>query len=87
MGDVYESIAVRRPRRNSRKSSYLTTYMIVAYTLPVVEEEIPSTYREVEISSKFKMWKDSIEKEMSSLHKNDTWGAGRVGQRKEGNWL
>jgi len=47
--------------------------MIVAYTLPVVEEVILYTYREVEISSESKMWKDAMVEEMSSLHKNDTW--------------
>ena len=72
MGDVYESIAVEKIRRNPRKPSWLTTDMIVAYALPVVEEAIPSTYREVEISSESKMWKDAME-EMSSLYKNDTW--------------
>jgi len=46
--------------------------MIVAYALPVVEETIPSTYREAEIRSESKMWKDAMEEEMSSLHKNDT---------------
>jgi len=34
--------------------------MIVAYTLLVIEEVIPSTYMEVEISSKSKMGKDVI---------------------------
>ena len=47
--------------------------MIVAYALPVVEEADPSTYREAEISSESKMWKDIIAEEMSSLYKNDTW--------------
>jgi len=45
----------------------------VAYALPVVEEAIPSTYMEAEISSKSKIWKDAMMNEMSSLHKNDTW--------------
>ena len=43
--------------------------MIVAYALPVIEEDIPSTYREAEISSESKMWKDAIEEEMKSLYK------------------
>ena len=73
MGDVHESITVGRPRWNPRKSCWLTTYMIVAYAPPVVEEAIPSTYREAEISSESKMWKDAMKEEMSSLHKNDTW--------------
>jgi len=47
--------------------------MIVAYALPVVEEAISSTYKEVEISAESKMWKDAMMEEMSSLHKNDTW--------------
>ena len=34
-GDVHESAAVERPRRNPRKPSWLTTDMIVAYALPV----------------------------------------------------
>ena len=73
MGDVHESITVKRTRRNSRKRSWLTTDVNVAYALPVVEEVIPSTYREAEISSEFKMWKDAMVEEMSSLYKNDTW--------------
>ena len=72
MSDVHESFAVGRPKRNPRKPSWLTTDMIMAYTLPVIEEVIPSTCREAEISSESKMWKDAMEEEMSSLHKNDT---------------
>ena len=37
MDDVHESVAVRRTRRNPRKLSWLTTDMIVAYALPIVE--------------------------------------------------
>ena len=40
---------------------------------PVIEETIPSAYREAEISLESKMQKDAIEYEMSSLFKNDTW--------------
>ena len=50
MGNVQESIAVRRTLRNPRKPSWLTTNMIVAYAFPVIEEAIPSIYREAEIS-------------------------------------
>jgi len=55
MGDAHESVAVERPRRNSRKPSWLTTDMIVSYALPVIEEVILSTYREAEITSESKM--------------------------------
>ena len=73
MGDVHESIAVGRTRRNLRKPSWLSIYIIVAlYALPVVEEVISSTYRKAEVSSEFKMWKDVMVEEMSSLYKNDT---------------
>jgi len=40
---------------NPRMPNWLTTNMIVAYALPVVEEVILSTYREAEISSESKM--------------------------------
>ena len=73
MGDVHESIAVGRTRRNLRKLSWLTRDMIVTYALPVVEEVISSTYREAEISLESKMWKGIMEEEMNSLYKNDTW--------------
>ena len=52
---------------------WLTTDMVVAYALPVVEEAIPSTYREAEISLESKIWKDAMKEEMNSLYKNDTW--------------
>ena len=46
--------------------------MVVAYALPIVEEVTPSTYREAEIRSESKIWKDTMMEEMSSLPKNDT---------------
>jgi len=54
------------------KPRWLTTNMIVAYALPAIDEAIPYTYREAEISSESKMWKGIMMEEMSSLHKNDT---------------
>ena len=47
--------------------------MIMAYVLPVIEDAIPSTYREVEISYKSEMRKEVMLEEMNSLYKNDTW--------------
>ena len=55
MGNISDSTAVERPMRNTRRSDCLTTDMIVVYALPVVEEAIPSTFREDEISSESKM--------------------------------
>jgi len=41
--------------------------MIVAYALSVIEDAIPSTYREPEIGSESEMWKEAILEEMDSL--------------------
>jgi len=46
--------------------------MIVAYALPIIEKCIPSTYREIKISSESERWKNAMLEEMKSLHKNDT---------------
>jgi len=62
---------------------WLTTNMIMAYALSVVEEAIPSTYRKVEISSESKMWKDTMMKEMSYLHKNDIWELSELAKGKK----
>jgi len=67
MGDDHESIAVGRICKNPRKPSWLTTDLIVAYALLVVEKAISSIYREAEISSEFKMSKDAMMEEMNSL--------------------
>jgi len=81
--DVQESIAVGRAQRNSRKPSWLITNMIGAYALPVIDEAILSTYRKTEISLEFKLWKDVMMEEMSSLHKNDTWELSKLPKRKK----
>ena len=49
----------------------------------VMEEAISSAYREAEISSEFKMWKDAMIEEMSSLHKNDTWELSELPKRNK----
>ena len=67
------SLQLEKPEKNSRKPSWLTTNMIVAYALPVIEEAITSIYTKTEISSELKMWKDVMMEELSSLYKNDTW--------------
>jgi len=54
MSGVQESIAVEWTQRNPRKLSWLTTNMIVAYALSVVEDATPSTYRKAKISSESK---------------------------------
>ena len=46
---------------------------IVAYALPVVDDDVPFTYRKVISSPKSVQWKLVIDEEMQSLHKNRTW--------------
>jgi len=71
MGQVQDSIVTRRIKRNPRKLAWLTSDIVVA-TLPVIEESILSLYKENEISSKSKMWKNAMLEDMKSLHQNDT---------------
>jgi len=49
--------------------------MVVAYVLlvEVVEDSIPSTFREAELNSKSELWRNSMMKEIKSLYVNDTW--------------
>ena len=86
MDDVHEFIAVGRTRRNQRKPSWLIIDMIVVYALLIVEESISFTYREAEISSESKMWKDAMVEEEFSVQKRHL-GTDRVAKEKEGNWL
>jgi len=43
MDYVQYTIAAGRTRKNSRKPAWLTSDIIVAYALSVIEESIPST--------------------------------------------
>ena len=83
MGNVQKSIAVGRTQRNPRKPSWLTTNMIMAYTLSVIKEAIPSTNKKAEISSESKIWKDVMMEDMSSLHKNDIWELSELSKEKK----
>ena len=73
MGQVQDSIAVGRTRKNPRKPALLTSKMIVTYDLPIIEKSILSTYRESEISTELEMWNNAMLKNTKSLHKKDTW--------------
>jgi len=48
--------------------------MVVAYALPVevVEDSVPSTFREAELSSEYEFWRKVMVEEIESLHVNDT---------------
>ena len=66
-----DSIAASRPKRNIRKPQRFTD--MVAYALPMVEECVPTTYKEAKRHSKSVEWQNAMDEEMKSLHKNDTW--------------
>ena len=66
-----ECIAKDKPKRNVVKPiRYANT---VAYALPILEDDIPSTYKEASKSSERVKWDAAMGEEMESLHKNDTW--------------
>ena len=46
---------------------------MVAYALPIVDNDVPSTYKEVISGLESVQWNLAIDEEMSSLHKNRTW--------------
>jgi len=47
--------------------------MVVVYALPVevVEDSVPSTFSEVELSYESALWKKATVEEIESLHVND----------------
>ena len=66
-----ESIAMNRPRREICKPARFVD--MVAYALPIVDDEVPSTYREAVQCSEIDKWKNAMDEEMQSLRKNETW--------------
>ncbi|KAH9782721.1 Integrase catalytic domain-containing protein [Citrus sinensis] len=88
--DNDDFIATRRPRREIKKPGWLTKDMVVAYALPVIDDDIPNTFGEALCSSKSDQWKLAIEEEMKSLHQNQTWELVKLpkGKRAIGNkWV
>ena len=73
MDQVQDYVAAGRGRRNPQKPAWLTTNMIVTYALLVIEDAIPSIYRELEINPESELWKEAMLEEINSLHKNDIW--------------
>ncbi|KAH9742736.1 hypothetical protein KPL70_003051 [Citrus sinensis] len=66
-----DSIAYRRPRREIRKPARFVD--MVAYALPIVDNDVHSTYREAISNPESIQWKKAINEEMQSLYKNETW--------------
>ena len=74
-------IAIRRPRRESRKPARFED--MVAYAFPVVEEGIPQTFLEANSSPDKEKWKKAMDEEMQSLGKNHTWKLARLPKGKK----
>ncbi|KAH9782763.1 retrovirus-related pol polyprotein from transposon TNT 1-94-like protein [Citrus sinensis] len=70
--DDDDFIATRRPRREIKKPGWLTKDMVVAYALPIIDDDIPNTFKEALRSSENDQWKLAMEEEMKSLHQNQT---------------
>ncbi|KAH9650701.1 retrovirus-related pol polyprotein from transposon TNT 1-94-like protein [Citrus sinensis] len=88
--DDDDFIAIRRPRREIKKPGWLTKDMVVAYALPVIDDDIPNTFSEALRSSESDQWKLSMEEEMKSLYQNQTWELVKLpkGKRAIGNkWV
>ena len=66
-----ENIATTRPRREIRKPARYTD--IVAFALPIIDDNVPCTYREAVQSTDSAKWKSAMDEEMKSLHQNKTW--------------
>ncbi|KAE8665322.1 Detected protein of unknown function [Hibiscus syriacus] len=66
-----ETLAVTRPRREIRRPARFVD--MVAYALPVVDDDISITYQESIQSLESDKWKSAMDEEMQSLQKNDTW--------------
>ncbi|KAH9657090.1 hypothetical protein KPL70_022912 [Citrus sinensis] len=71
--DNNDFIATRRPIREIKKPGWLTKDIVVAYALPVIDDDIPNTFSEALRSNESDQWKLAMEEEMKSLHQNQTW--------------
>ncbi|KAH9803321.1 hypothetical protein KPL71_001718 [Citrus sinensis] len=71
--DNDDFIVTRRPRREIKKLGWLTKDMVVAYALPVIDDDIPNTFGEALRNGESDQWKLAMEEEMKSLHQNKTW--------------
>ncbi|KAH9679278.1 hypothetical protein KPL71_026064 [Citrus sinensis] len=85
--DNDDFIATRRPRREIKKPGWLTKDMVVAYALPVIDDDILNTFGKALPSSESDQWKLAMEEEMKSLHQNQTWELVKLpkGKRAIGN--
>ncbi|KAG8479822.1 hypothetical protein CXB51_029312 [Gossypium anomalum] len=76
-----EPVAVARPRREIRRPARFTD--MVAYALPIVDDDIPVTYQEAMQSLESDKWKSAMDEEMQSLRKNNTWELAQLPKGKK----
>ncbi|KAG8499853.1 hypothetical protein CXB51_006283 [Gossypium anomalum] len=69
--EVLTEEPLQRPRREIRKPARFDD--IVAYALPIADDDVPSTYTEAISNPDGVKWKQAMNEEMQSLHKNRTW--------------
>jgi len=83
-GQVSNSIVAHKPKRNKWKPARFFD-MIVAYALQVetVKDSVPSTFREVELTSESELWRKVVVEEIESLHVNDTWELAELPKEKK----
>ena len=70
--DVLTSIVRNYGRARKQPERYSPPKCFPTYTLSAIKED-PRTVKEVSNSMEGKLWKKSMEEEMESLRKNDTW--------------
>ncbi|KAE8696421.1 GDSL esterase/lipase APG [Hibiscus syriacus] len=75
-----ELLAVTRPRREIRRPARFVD--MVAYALPVVDDDIPITYQEAIQILESDKWKSVMDEEMQSLQKNNTWKLTQLSKAK-----
>ena len=46
---------------------------MLAYALPIVDDDVPFTYREAVSNPESIQWKKAMNEEIKSLHKNANW--------------
>lgn len=63
---------------------------MVAYGIPIVGGDIPSTYKEAICTCESGEWRKAMDEEMKSLHKNWTWDLVQLPKGKKeigGKWV
>ena len=58
---------------------------MLAYALPIVDDDVPFTYREAVSNPESIQWKKAMNEEMQSLQKNKTWEL--YCSRKKSDWV